>query len=189
MTMGNSIIFSKKSTFTAALIISFLSLAQTAIGSAISRPYQFGMFFSFIAIGFHLFAILVAARAGMICFRLSKTLDTHLSTDRDTPDSQTVEENPMPYDKQLEMVDFQRFLVLCEQLQLIGMIIYLPSALFLIFYMFERKEFSIVIYAMTGIGAWAVYRLGFWKVSVLWDDLTRASSRCKAAILRIGKSK
>ena len=28
-------------------------------------------------------------------------------------------------------------------------------------------EFAIVIYAMTGIGAWAVYKLGFWKVSVL----------------------
>jgi hypothetical protein len=178
----------KKSTFSAALIVSFLSLVHKAIGNTSSRPYQFGMFFSFIAIGFHLFATLVAARAGMLCFRLSKSLDSHLSASHDAPDSQTLEENPIRYDKQLDMFDFQRFLILCEQLQLTGMTIYLPSALFLIFYMFERIEFAIVIYAITGIGAWAVYRLGFWKLSVLWDDLNYVCSRCKS-VLGIGESK
>lgn len=72
---------------------------------------------------------------------------------------------------------------------MIGTTIYFPSALFLIFYMFERIEFAIVIYAMTGIGAVAVYRLGFWKVSVLWHDLDHGLSRCKAMVLGIGKSK
>ena len=152
------------------------------------------MFFHIIAIGFHLFAALVAARAGMICFRISKSLGA--------PDSQTIEEYPnvnnldrveLPmhssYNGRLQTSDFQRFLVLCEQLQLIGTAIYFPSALFLIFYMFERIEFAIVIYAMTGIGAVAVYRLGFWKVSVLWDDLTHGLSRCKAMVLGLGKFK
>ena len=157
------------------------------------------MFFSIIAIGFHLFAALVAARAGMICFRISKSLDIHLAT-VGTP---TVEEHSnvnnldrleLPihhswYDRRLYTFDFHRFLVLCEQLQLIGTTLYFPSALFLVFYMFERMEFAIVIYAMTGIGAWAVYRLGFWKVSVLWHDLSHACSKCKAMVLGIGKSK
>jgi hypothetical protein len=66
---------------------------------------------------------------------------------------------------------------------------YFPSALFLIFYMFERIEFAIVIYALTAIGALAVYRLGFWKVSVLWHDLSRGFSRCKRLIPGLGKSK
>lgn len=194
------------STFTAALVIAFLSLAQSLIGNVrSSRPYQFGLFFSFVAMGFHLFATLVASRAGMICFRLSKSLDTHLSIDQDSSDSQTIEEHRNVgedglnrlkpdtrswYDRKLDMTDFQRFLVLCEQLQLIGTTIYIPSALFLLFFMFERKEFPIVIYAMTGLGGLAVYRLGFWKVSVLWRDLHLMYSRAKAALLAgIGKSK
>jgi len=83
------------STFTATLIISFLSFAQTVIDNAgHSRPFQFGMFFHVIAIGFHLFAALVAARAGMICFRISKSLDIHLVTAVGAPDSQIVEEHP-----------------------------------------------------------------------------------------------
>ena len=136
----------------------------------------------------------------MICFRISKSLDIHLAT-VGTPDLQTIEEYPnvnnsdrleLPihpsYDR-LHTSDFQRFIVVCEQLQLIGTTIYFPSALFLIFYMFDRIEFAIVIYAMTGIGAWAVYRLGFWKVSVLWHDLNHAFSRCKAMVLGVGKSK
>ena len=160
------------------------------------------MFFHIISIGFHLFAALVAARASMICFRISKSLDFHLAT-AGTPATPTVEEYPnvvnnldrleLPmhssYDRQLHTSDFQRFLVLCEQLQLIGSSLYFPSALFLIFYMFERIEFAIVIYALTGIGAWAVYRLGFWKVSVLWHDIIHGFSRCKTMVLRIGKSK
>ena len=78
---------------------------------------------------------------------------------------------------------------------------YFPSALFLIFYMFDRIEFAIVIYSLTGIGALAVYRLGFWKVSVLWQDLKHGFgkvsvlwhdfkhgfSRCKRIFLGIGK--
>lgn len=158
------------------------------------------MFFSIVAIGFHLFAAIVAARSGMICFRISKSLDIYLAT----LGTQTVEEYPdvndlvqvrleRPthtwFDRRLHTSDFQRFLVLCEQLQLIGTTIYFPSALFLIFYMFERMEFAFVIYAMAGIGGLAVYRLGFWKVSVLWHDVSHACSRCKAMVLGIGKSK
>ena len=151
------------------------------------------MFFHIIAIGFHLFAALIAARAGMICFRISKSVGAL--------DSQTIEEYAngnsdrleLPihssHDGRLHTADFQRFIVLCEQLQLIGTTIYFPSALFLIFYMFERIEFAIVIYAMMGIGACAVFRLGFWKVSVLWHDLNHGFSRCKTIVLGIGKSK
>lgn len=200
------IIKTKKSTFTAALIISFLSFAQSVIDNASnSTPFQFGMFFHVIAIGFHLFAALIAARAGMICFRISKSLVDidHLAT-VDAPDPQTIEECPnvdnrdldrlelaihSSYDRRLQTSDFQRFLVLCEQLQLIGTTIYFPSTLFLVFYMFKRIEFAIVMYAMTGIGAVAVYRLGFWKVSVLWHDLSHGFSRCKAMVLGRGKSK
>jgi hypothetical protein len=189
-----------KSTFTAALIISFLSFAQIVINNASSMSFQFGLFFSIIAAGFHLFAALVAARAGMICFRISKSLDIQLAA-VSAPASQTVEDHSNVnndrlepsyrswYNRQLHTSDFHRFLVLCEQLQLLGTTVYLPSALYLLFYMFERKEFAIVIYAMTGIGAWAVYRLGFWKVSVLWHDLSHAYSRCKETVLGIGESK
>lgn len=192
-----------KSTFTAALIISFLSFAQNVIddaGNRNSTPFQFGMFFHIIAIGFHLFAAIIAARASMICFRLSKSLDIHLATVA-TPDSLNIEEYPnvnnsdrleLPihssYDGRLHTSDFQRFLVLCEQLQLIGTTIYFPSALFLIFYMFEKSSL-LLLYTLTGIGAGAVYRLGFWKVSVLWNDLTQGFSRCKAMVLGKGKSK
>jgi len=191
------------STFTAALIISFLSFAQSVIDNTTSSnrtPFQYGMFFHIISIGFHLFAALVAARSGMICFRISKSLDIQMATDG-TSDSQTIEEYPnvnnsdrptkppihTSYDQRLHMSDFRRFLILCEQLQLIGTTIYFPSALFLIFYMFDRIEFAIVLYAMTGIGAVAVYRLGFWKVSVLWHDLNHGLSMFKAMVL--GKSK
>ena len=57
--------------------------------------------------------------------------------------------------------------------------------------MSERMEFASVIYYYA-IGAWAVYRLEFYKVSVLWHDLSHAAhacSRCKAMVLGIGKSK
>ena len=164
------------------------------------------MFFHVVSIGFHLFAALIAARASMICFRISKSLDIHLAT-IGTLDSQAIEGlsnisiHSSYYDGQLHTSDFQRFLVLCEQLQLIGTTMYFPSALFLIFYMFDRIEFAIVIYSLTGIGALAVYRLGFWKVSVLWQDLKHGFgkvsvlwhdfkhgfSRCKTIFLGIGK--
>jgi hypothetical protein len=180
------------------LIISFLSFAQSVIDNVTgsnSRPFQFGMFFHIISIGFHLFAAIVAARAGMICFRISKSLDLYLTTVV-TPDSQTIEEYPnvptgihSSHDGRLHTSDFHGFLVLCEQLQMIGTVLYFPSAMFLIFYMFERIEFAIVIYALTGIGGLAVYRLGFWKVSVLWHDLNHGYSKCKKMVLGIGKSK
>lgn len=185
-----------KSTFTAALIISFLSLAQSVIGSSTSVPFQYGMFFSVIAIGFHLFATVVAARAGMICFRLSKSLDIHGSPLKpQTEELRDIADNRLPtvapivrswHDPPLHISDFQRFLVLCEQLQLIGTTIYFPSALFTLFYMFDKIHFAIVIYAMTGVGGWAVYRLGFWKVSVLWHDLHHICSRFKELILKAG---
>ena len=182
----------KKSTFTSALIIAFLSFAQNVIDTTRhSTPFQFGMFFHIIAIGFHLFAALIAARAGMICFRISKSIG---ALDPQTIEGQPDDRLELPvhssHDGRLHIADFQRFLVLCEQLQLIGTTIYFPSALFLIFYLFEdRIEFAIVIYAMTGIGAWAVFRLGFWKVSVLWHDLNHGFSRCKTMVLGIGRSK
>jgi len=124
------------STFTAALIIAFISFAQNVIDNTAGKPFQFGMFFHVISIGFHLFAAIVAARASMICFRISKSLDFDGGA---TPDSQTIEEYPpepvhSSHDDRLQMSDFQRFLVLCEQLQLIGTTIYFPSALFLIFF-------------------------------------------------------
>ena len=107
----------KKSTFTSALIIAFLSFAQNVIDTTRhSTPFQFGMFFHIIAIGFHLFAALIAARAGMICFRISKSIGTL--------DPQTIEGQPddrleLPvhssHDGRLHIANFQHFLILCEQ--------------------------------------------------------------------------
>ena len=160
----------QKSTFTAALIIAFLSLAKDVIGGAKGMPYQFAMFFSIIAIGFHLFATVIAARTGMICFRLSKSLDTE-QTDEEQQQQQQQPVHHLWQDPKIRMSDFQRFLVLCEQLQLIGTSVFFPSTLFLLFYMFDKMAFAIAIYGMTAIAVWAVYRLGFWKISVLWHDL------------------
>ncbi|KAF8814250.1 hypothetical protein BYT27DRAFT_7179635 [Phlegmacium glaucopus] len=189
----------EKSTFTAALIISFMSFAKDIVGDIHGRPYQFSMFLCILAIGFHLLTIIVASRAGMICFRMAKSLDTETPT----PDLQPElppDSPPLPTTttttttdhirhsghsmEHISLSDFQRFLLLCEQLQLVGTTVYLPSALVLLFFMFDRMEFAIVIYGITAIGAWMVYRLGFWKVSVLWHDVHQIGLRCKKVIWR-----
>jgi len=184
------------STFTAALIISFLSLAQSVIGDASGKPYQFGLFFSAIAIGFHLLAVIVASRAGMLSFRLSKSIESENTQEPQTEDPHTGSVDSRtsvtgiytrPPGPQLRLVDFQRFLVLCEQLQLVGTTIYIPPALFLLYYMFRDVQFVIAIYVITGIGALVVYRLGFWKVSLLWHDLHHVGSRFKEMILKAGR--
>ncbi|KAF8814254.1 hypothetical protein BYT27DRAFT_7179640 [Phlegmacium glaucopus] len=169
-----------------------MSFAKDIVGDIHSRPYQFSMFFCIVAIGFHHLTMVVASRTGMICFRISKSLDT------ETPDLQPElppDSLPLPITtttnhsrrsrhglEHISLSDFHRFLILCEQLQLFGMMIFLPSALVLIFFMFDKMEFAVVIYVITGIGALMVYRLGFWKVSVLWRNVHQIGLSCKRVI-------
>ena len=161
------------------------------------------MFFAIIGIGFHQLAALVAARAGMLCFQLAKSLDTiHDRQTEELPrsvnhqpsttdiyskhDSPQIEE-PLKSTSYLQFSDIQYFLILCEKLQLVATTVYLPSALMLIFYMFHKKELAIAIYVITGVSALVVYRLGFWKISVLWNSLGEIGSKCREMILSMGR--
>jgi len=141
------------STFTVALIIAFLAFTEQVIGSAKSVTYEIGMLLSFIATGVHLAAILIAGRAGNLCYRRAKSLDLHL------------------YLTRIHVGDFQKFRTICEHLQLVGTIIFIPSILFLVYFLFVQKVFVYILYGMSFCALVTVYRIGFWKISILWDDI------------------
>lgn len=151
--------FYTKSTFTAALIISFLAFAEQVTGSAAGVAYETGMLLSFIATGVHLATVLVAGRAGNLCFHRAKNVDLHVSL------------------KDTSIKEFQRLRTLCDHLQLIGTLIFIPSILFMLYFLFVQKIFAYILYGMSLCAVVTVYRIGFWKVSILWEDIMNAWSR------------
>ncbi|KDR69943.1 hypothetical protein GALMADRAFT_160121 [Galerina marginata CBS 339.88] len=137
------------STFTTALIIAFLSLIAQVVNGPHSLVYEIGMWLAFLASGVHLWVAIVAGRAALLSL----------------PSENKPKTRPELVEK-----DLVHFLVLCEQLQLLGTIIFAPSALILIPKTFDREWFGISLYIMAVASIFFIFRAGFWKASVLANN-------------------
>ena len=128
---------------------------------------------------FHL-AIIVASHTGMLSFRLSKSIKTLVKSPlrshklkNTTPEAQIVK---FPFTGYLRKVHRSttpsgRLSTFARPLRAASVVrndcIYPSGTFFLLYYMVRDVQFVIAIYVITGIGAWAVYWLGFWKVELM----------------------
>ncbi|KAL4253629.1 hypothetical protein ABKN59_003422 [Abortiporus biennis] len=133
------------STFTVALIFSFLSLANDIINNSNTTHFEVGMLLAFLSIGIHLWVAVVAGRAATICYREART----------------------PKDRrEFSPSKFSPYLILGEQLQVFGTVLFIPAVLLLIWNMFDHIVYSIVLYVLAVGSAYLVFRIGYWRVSV-----------------------
>ncbi len=128
------------------------------------------MCLSFLACGIHLWVAIVAGRAALLAlkYKISEELDSSLSPTNTT--------------NNLQRSDFTRFLVLCEQLQLAGTITFAPAGLILIFSMFNHIWFGISLYIVAAASIIFIFKVGFWKVSVLVGDASQVWNRLRGKI-------
>ncbi|TFK68557.1 hypothetical protein BDN72DRAFT_898047 [Pluteus cervinus] len=146
------------STFTASLVIAFLSLARDILlnnsntpGLGQSRPLEIGMLLGFLTTATHLIIIIVAGRAATLSFRI-KALGKKPTS--------------------LELQNFRLYFYLCEQLHLMATTLFLATVLYMTFYLFSpRLVYPLVLYGYTTIGIYLFYRTGFWRASVLVEDV------------------
>lgn len=105
------------------------------------------MFLGFLATGMHLGTVIVAGRAAALSFR------------------HAAEEHP-----ENRLKEFRGYFFICEQLQLTATALFLSTLLFVIFYMFSHIAYPIALYVTSGVGAYLLYRTGFWRASILVED-------------------
>ncbi|KAF8881217.1 hypothetical protein BD779DRAFT_1802750 [Infundibulicybe gibba] len=142
-------------TFTAGLIIAFMSLARDVINPDKSTRQHFdvGTLLALFATGTQLGTVIVAGRGAALCFRQA----VYYSGKPPSDDGNSVK-------------DFRHYFFICEQLQLFGTFLFFASILFFVFFMFEHIRYPIIFYVACGLGACAVYQTGFWKASMLRQD-------------------
>ncbi|TFK68556.1 hypothetical protein BDN72DRAFT_898045 [Pluteus cervinus] len=146
------------STFTASLVIAFLSLARDILlnnsntpGLGQSRPLEIGMMLGFLTTATHLVIIIVAGRAATLSFRIK-----------------ALGQKP----KSLDLKHFRLYFYLCEQLHLMATTLFLATVLYMTIYLFSpRLVYPLVLYGYTTIGVYLFYRTGFWRASVLVEDV------------------
>lgn len=135
------------STFTAGLIVSFLSLVAQLIGSNHRTPFNIGMLFAFFALAFHLGNLIVAGRGAAITAQ-------HLVIGS----------------KQYDPGYFRFYLSVCEQLQFAATLLFIVSIVILTFYIFISLAFPLVLLFISAIGALVVFWSSYWKVSITFRN-------------------
>ncbi|RDB27527.1 hypothetical protein Hypma_003839 [Hypsizygus marmoreus] len=163
------------STFTASLIVAFLSLAHDVIADnpspVATMHLEIGLLLALSATGVHLGVIVVGGRAAALCFRLAAVARS----------PSQVEANIIADFKD---INFYRYITYCNRLQLIGAMLLLSSFLFLTFSLFSHHAFFWVLLGASILGGFSIFRIGFWKASVTrenvkaaWGRLTRRMTR------------
>ncbi|PPQ65810.1 hypothetical protein CVT26_000395, partial [Gymnopilus dilepis] len=120
------------STFTAALIVAFLSLVFSLIGTHHKTAFNVGMFFSFISLLIHLGDIVIAGRGAALASQQDKL-------------------------KLYNAHFFKVYLTICEQLQFLALIVFAVSIAVMIFLIFSSVAFPIVLVFLSFIGIMVVF--------------------------------
>lgn len=110
------------------------------------------MMLALSATGIHIGVIIIGGRAAALCTR------------RD------IESQAQPF-AELGKADFARYTRHCDRLQLAGVLILHTSVLFLAFSLFTYYVFPSILLVASGIGAYSIFRVGFWKISVTRENL------------------
>ena len=164
------------------LTVSFLSFAVNVIQpksqSHERQMFNIGLLLAFIAIGCHFGIIFVGGRATAVCFRIATPPTLNLDSEA------AASEDPVhaEFRESLRKVDFTRYVTYCERLLLLGTLFLMASMLFMAFFVFSRRAYPIVICGLSLIGAYIVFRTGFWSMSVLREDIARVYRRSKKPI-------
>ncbi|KDR72758.1 hypothetical protein GALMADRAFT_764789 [Galerina marginata CBS 339.88] len=132
------------STFTAALIVAFLSLVYSIIGPTHKTAFNIGMLFSFMALLIYFGNIIIAGRGAAIT-------------------AQPDREHDLPY--------FKFYLTTCEQLQFFALILFIVSVTIMAFLIFISVAFPIVLLFFSAIGIAIVFSSTYWKVSITSRNL------------------
>jgi hypothetical protein len=135
--------------------------------------FNIGMLLAFIAMGCHFGIIFVGGRATAVCFRIA----TPPSSDLDTEAAAREDPVHAEFRETLRKVDFTRYVTYCERLLLLGTLFLIASMLFMAFFVFSQLVYPVVICGLSLVGAFSVFRTGFWNMSVLREDIKRLAFR------------
>ncbi|GLB38952.1 hypothetical protein LshimejAT787_0601140 [Lyophyllum shimeji] len=136
------------STFTASLIVSFLSLVKSIVVDNHPVAFDIGMLLSFLAMSLHFGNIIVAGRGS--------ALTSQRAADRDG---------------RHDLAYFRHYLALCEQLQFLATVVFLVSIVQLTFFIFHDIIFPFVLLGCAVFGGLVVFWSAYWQVSMTYRNL------------------
>ena len=137
-----------QSTFTASLIVSWLSFVQTIVPTSHETAFNIGMFISFLALGFHFGNIVVAGRGAAIASQRA-------ANPKDADDN-------AKYDHKY----FRHYLELSEQLHFAATIMFMVAIITMTFYTFSSIVYPTVLVGVYALLAVIVFWSAYWKVSM-----------------------
>ncbi|PPQ78313.1 hypothetical protein CVT25_011684 [Psilocybe cyanescens] len=132
------------STFTAGLILAFLSLVYAIIGTNHRTDFSVGMFFAFIAVFIHFGNIVLAGRGASL----------------------TSQQN-----RQHDFQYFKFYLAICEQLQFVAIIFLVISSIIMSFLIFSSVAFPVVLLLLSLVGILVVFSSAYWEISITFRNL------------------
>lgn len=133
-----------QSTFTAGLILAFLSLVYAIIGTNHRTDFSVGMFFAFIAVFIHFGNIVLAGRGASL----------------------TSQQN-----RQHDFQYFKFYLAICEQLQFVAIIFLVISSIIMSFLIFSSVAFPVVLLLLSLVGILVVFSSAYWEISITFRNL------------------
>ncbi|RDB27486.1 hypothetical protein Hypma_003847 [Hypsizygus marmoreus] len=137
------------STFTASLIISFISLVQSILLDDNRIPFDIGMLLSFFAMNVHFGNIIVAGRGAAL------TAQHAADEDKD--------HHNLEY--------FHHYLEICEQLQFFATVLFLVAIVVYTFFIFSEIVFPLVLLGVSIVGSLIVFWSAYWRVSMTFRNL------------------
>ncbi|KAF8067917.1 hypothetical protein FPV67DRAFT_1669786 [Lyophyllum atratum] len=137
------------STFTASLIISFLSLVKSITADTHPVAFDIGMLLSFFAMSTHFGNIIVAGRGSALAAQ--------------HPADTAGTRHDLKY--------FRHYLQICEQLQFCATVVFLVSVVQLTFFVFHRITYPLVLLGVSMVGSLVVFWSAYWQVSMTLRNL------------------
>jgi hypothetical protein len=137
-----------QSTFTASLIVAFLSLAKSIMLDAHRVAFDIGMLLALFAMSAHFANIIVAGRGAALTSQYAAT-------------------GQNAYDLKW----FRLYLGLCEQLQTIATVLFIVVILQLTFSMFDEIEYPLILLGVALLIGLIVFCSVYWRVSITFRNI------------------
>ncbi|KAG5642475.1 hypothetical protein DXG03_002753 [Asterophora parasitica] len=148
-------------TFTASVIISYLSLVKSIVEHDHPVAFDIGMLISFFAMNLHFGNIVVAGRGSALASQL-----------------------PAEHEPKYTLKYFHLYLELCEQLQFFATILFFVSVTFLTFFIFHDITLPIILLAVSFFGGLIVLWSAYWKVSMTLRNIMFIVGRVRGLRIR-----
>jgi hypothetical protein len=137
-----------QSTFTASLIVAFLSLAKSIMLDDHRVAFDIGMLLALFAMSAHFGNIIVAGRGAALTSQ-------HAATGQSACDLKW----------------FRLYLELCEQLQTIATILFIVVIFQLTFFMFDELEYPLILLGVALFAGLIVFWSVYWRVSITFRNI------------------